>query len=70
MKSLEKTSTALFKWVDNNIVKRNLNKYRLIISSIENVTVHVFALHQKFSIKDFFSKCEQIRSFLRFVHIY
>ena len=27
MKSLEKTSTALFKWLDNNIVKRNLNKY-------------------------------------------
>ena len=25
---------------------------------------------RKFSIKDFFSKCDQIRSFLRFGHVY
>ena len=29
----------------------------------------IIAQKMKFSIKDFFSKCDQIRSFLRFGHI-
>ena len=40
-KSLEETSTALFQWFDNNLLKSNHDKCHLLINSNENVTVHV-----------------------------
>ena len=41
IKSLEEASTALFLWFDNNLLKSNPDKYNLLISSNENVTVHI-----------------------------
>ena len=41
IKSLEEASTALFQWFDNNLLKSNLDKCHLQISSNENVTFHV-----------------------------
>ena len=40
IKSLEEASTALFQWFDN-LLKSNPDKCHLLISSNENVTVHV-----------------------------
>ena len=40
IRSLEKDSTALFQWFDNNLFKSNPDKCHLLISSNENVTVH------------------------------
>ena len=39
IKSLEKTSTALFQWFHNNLLKNNPDKCHLLISSNENRTV-------------------------------
>ena len=48
--------------------------YRRTIEVINNLKRHPFrgvtAQTVKFPIKDFFSKCEQIRKKLRFIHIY
>ena len=41
IKSLEKASTALFPWFDNDLFKSNTEKCHLLISSIENLIVHV-----------------------------
>ena len=41
IKSLEEASTALFQWFDNNLLKSNPDKCQLLMSSNENVTVHV-----------------------------
>ena len=54
IKSLEEASIALFQWVDNNLLKSNPDKCHLLISSNENVTVHV----DKYEIVN--SKCEKL----------
>ena len=38
---MEEASTALFQWFVNNLLKINPDKCHLLISSNENVTVHV-----------------------------
>ena len=39
--SLENTSEALFEWFKNNILKSNADKYHLVVSSNENVSIRV-----------------------------
>ena len=41
IKSLEKTSLALCQWLDHKILKSNPDICHLLISSNENVTIHV-----------------------------
>ena len=41
IKSLEKASTALFPWFDNDLFKSSTDKCHLLISSTENLIVHV-----------------------------
>ena len=51
-----------FQWSEKDVLTTNL-LHTIQISSLL-LTYHT-ALRMKFSIKDFFSKCDQIRSFLR-----
>ena len=41
IKSFKEASSVLFQWFDNNLFRNNSGKCHLIISSYENVTVHV-----------------------------
>ena len=41
IKLLEKASTALSSWFDNNLLKSNLCKCYLLKNSIENITVKI-----------------------------
>ena len=51
----------------NNILKGNGKKQ---LSKLESTEITYTAQKMKFSIKDLFSKLDQIRSKLRFGHIY
>ena len=41
IKSLKKTSTALFQWFDTNFLKSNPGEFHLLINSNENTTVKI-----------------------------
>ena len=41
IKSLEKTSTALFQWFGTNFLKNNPGEFHLLINSNENTTVKI-----------------------------
>ena len=41
IKSLDKAFTALFQWFDNNLLENNPDKFHLLISSNENITVKI-----------------------------
>ena len=41
IKSLEEASTALFQWIDNNLLKNNAGESHVLIGSNENITVKI-----------------------------
>ena len=51
---MENVSIALFPWFDNNLFKSNPDKFDLIISNIENLTVH----NSEYEIEN--NKCEKL----------
>ena len=54
IKSLEETSTALFQWFDDNILKNNSDKCYPQLSSNEDMAIHV----SEYEIEN--SKCEKL----------
>ena len=38
---LEESSKSLFTWFDNNLMKSNADKYQLLVSSYEKVTIEI-----------------------------
>ena len=57
---------AMWTHIHERVNASTNNNFHLLFDNNGNYT----AQKMKFSIKDFFSKCGQIRSFLRFGHIY
>ena len=51
---MENVSIALFPWFDNNLFKSNPDKFDLLISNIENLTVH----NSEYEIEN--NKCEKL----------
>ena len=54
IESLERASVPLFRWFENNLLKRNADKFHFLVSTIQEVSLNV----NNFKIKN--SKCEKL----------